>query len=161
MRFGSILLIQSLGFITIILLSWADEMIGLRSLVFGDHPYISDFRESALEMLFVLAVWLLVFGSTRRLLARLEHVQKFLRVCSWCRRIGTEGKWVQFEEFMSSEFHWRSTHGICEQCLERQRTEANQLAEQQPTLPFANNTTDEPKATPSPPAMTGHAQHPG
>src|ERR1051325_5475843 len=62
-----VLIHQSIGFVAIIALSWVNESLDLRSLILGDHPYISDFRESTLEMLFVLAVWLIIAGSTRRL----------------------------------------------------------------------------------------------
>src|SRR4051812_17699634 len=78
---AKVLLCQSLGFVAIIVLSWVNELLGLRSLILGDHPYISDFRESTLEMLFVLAVWLIIVGSTRRLLVRVNHLEGFMRVC--------------------------------------------------------------------------------
>ena len=46
-----------LGFLAIIAFSWFNEFVDLRSLIFRNHPYIADYRESALEMLLVLAVW--------------------------------------------------------------------------------------------------------
>ena len=61
---SKMLLYQGIGFLAIIGISWLDESLNLRTLVLGDHPYISDFRESTFEMLFVLAVWLIVCGST-------------------------------------------------------------------------------------------------
>src|SRR5262245_57862672 len=109
-----VLLAQSIGFIVIIALSWFDELVGLRSLILGDHPYISDFKESTLEMLFVLAVWLLVLGSTRRMLGHLHHLEGFMRVCAWCRRIRCDGRWVPLEEFLIRNFDTRTSHGICD-----------------------------------------------
>jgi hypothetical protein len=115
-----VLLCQSAGFIAIIGLSWLDECLGLRALVLGDHPYISDFRESTFEMLFVLAVWLLVFGATRRIMARVKHLEGFMRVCGWCHRIGTEGRWVRADEFLARKFDVHTTHGMCEECTAKQ-----------------------------------------
>jgi hypothetical protein len=135
MRFGKVLLCQSVGFIAIILLSWVDEVVGLRSLILGGHPYISDFRESTLEMLFVLAIWLIVVGTTRRLLTRVNHLEKFLRVCSWCRRIGNDGRWVQLEEFVSIKFDTLTSHGMCEDCLKKQEA-ALEAACRQKLLPL-------------------------
>ena len=134
MQFRSILLCQSFGFIAIIALSWFDEVIGLRSLVFGNNPYISDFRESVLEMLFVLAVWLIVAGTTQRLLARVSKLEKYLRVCAWCHRVGMEKEWMQWEEFMARRFETRTSHGICDECLHRHRTAMAELPEKQPLL---------------------------
>lgn len=109
-----------MGFVVLIALSWIDELINLRSLVLGEHPYISDFRESTLEMLFVLAVWLIVYGSTNRMLARMQKLEGFLHVCSWCRRIGSEGRWMSTEEFFDRRFDTKTSHGICEGCVTEQ-----------------------------------------
>ena len=135
MKFRKILLCQSLGFLAIMALSWFDEVIGLRCLIFGNNGYISDFRESALEMLFVLAVWFIVAGSTHRLLARVSHLEKYLRVCAWCHRVGAESEWVKLEEFMARKFETCTSHGICDDCLERQRAQLTELNREQPLLP--------------------------
>lgn len=136
MKFRNILLCQSVGFLAIIALSWFDEVIGLRSLVFGNNPYISDFRESALEMLFVLAVWFIVIGVTRRLLTRVSQLEKYLRVCAWCHRVGVETEWVKWEEFMARKFETHTSHGICEECVQQQRAALAELNEKQPLLPL-------------------------
>ena len=109
-----------MGFVVLIGLSWVNELINLRGLVLGNHPYISDFRESTLEMLFVLAVWLIVYGSTHRMLARVEKLEGFLHLCSWCRRIGSKGRWLSTEEFFHRRFDTKTSHGICEECLKDQ-----------------------------------------
>ncbi len=135
MQFGRVLLCQSVGFVAIILLSWLNEVVGLRSLVLGDHPYISDFRESTLEMLFVLAIWLIVVGTTRRLLMRVNHLEGFLRMCSWCRRVGADGRWVQIEEFLCVKFATPTSHGVCEECAKKQRS-AHAAQARQKLLPL-------------------------
>jgi len=145
MPVGKILFCQSLGFVAIIALSWIDECLGLRALILGDHPYISDFRESTLEMLFVLAVWLIIVGSTRRILARVNHLEGFMRVCSWCRRIGSDGRWMPLEQFMSNRFDTPTSHGICEECLKTQQAAFERAAEMQKELPLPNLNTTTPK----------------
>src|ERR1051326_1360495 len=69
---SAVLRVQSIGFLAIIVISWFDELVDLRALIFGGHPYISDFRGSTLEMLLVLAVWLVVVGATRRVIQRVH-----------------------------------------------------------------------------------------
>lgn len=113
---------QAAGFLAIMTLSWLVELTELRSLVLGDHPYISDFRESTLEMLLVLGVWFLVAVSTRRALGHARYLQGFLRVCAWCRHIDYKGSWIPLEDFLQEGFDTPTTHGICPRCLSEQQT---------------------------------------
>jgi len=136
MQFRRVLLYQSAGFIALVALSWFDEVLGLRSLIFGNNPYISDFRESTLEMLFVFAIWFIVAGTTRRLHERISQLEKHLRVCAWCHRVGLEGKWVRWEELIARKFETHATHGICEDCFKRQVTTLDEPDNEQPLLPL-------------------------
>ena len=127
MRSSKIFLYQSLGFLAVIALSWINEVLGLRTLILGDHPYISDFRESTLEMLFILAIWFVVMGSTRRLFSRVRHLEGFLKVCAWCRRVGSNGRWVPLETFFDEKLDTRTSHSICEDCLRKQEAAADEI----------------------------------
>lgn len=122
-----ILIYQHLGFLAIIIICWLNELLQMPSLIFSDHPFAFFFRKSTLDILLVLAVWLLVSGVTRRLLERVRQLEGFLRVCSWCRRIDCKGRWMPLEEFMQQGFDTPTTHGICQECLHRQ-TEALERA---------------------------------
>ena len=115
-----ILLYQNLAFLMIILLCFLDDLLRLPSLIFSDHAFSLVYRQSTLQMLLVLAVWLLVSNSTRRLVKTVERLQNFMRVCAWCRRIDYKGEWMPLEQFMEQGFDTPTTHGICPECLERQ-----------------------------------------
>jgi hypothetical protein len=82
---------------------------------------LADFRQSAVKMLLVLAVWLIVVGSTRRLLNRLRYLEAFMRVCAWCHRVHFKGRWMPMEEFFQQGFDTPTTHGICPHCLARNK----------------------------------------
>lgn len=112
---------QNLGFLGIMVISYLDELIKLPSLIFSDHPFAFMFRRSTLDILMVLAVWLLVSTSTRRILERIRYLEKFMRVCSWCRKIDYKGEWMRLEDFMQEGFDTPTTHGICPECLGQQR----------------------------------------
>ena len=118
---SKVMLYQSAGFLAIIALSWLDESVDLRSLIFGHHPYIADYREATLEMLFVLGVWFVVGGYTRRLLNHVNYLEGFMRICSWCHNIHFKGKWISFEDFLQQGFDTPTTHGICPHCLAREK----------------------------------------
>lgn len=120
-QLSKVLLYQHVGFLIVIVLCFLDELLKLPALIFSDHPFAFIFRVPTLEMLLFLAVWLMVSTSTRRLLQRVRHLESFMRVCSWCRRIDYKGEWLPLERFMEQGFDTPTTHGICQDCLEKQR----------------------------------------
>lgn len=121
LRLTRILLYQHFGFLAIITICWLNELLKLPSLIFSNHPFTFVFRKSTLDMLLVLAIWLLVSGVTRRMLERLQYLEGFLRMCSWCRRMHYHGQWMPLEEFMRQSFDTPTTHGICPDCLRVQK----------------------------------------
>jgi hypothetical protein len=116
-----IVLYQNLGFLGIMVIGFLDELIKLPSLIFSDHPFAFVYQRSTLNMLLVLAVWFLVSASTRRILERIRYLEKFMRVCAWCRKIDYKGEWMRLEDFMQQGFDTPTTHGICPECLSRQK----------------------------------------
>lgn len=120
-----LLSIQSIGFVVLMALSWFDECLGLRKLVLGDNPYISDFREAALEMLFILVVWFLVWRGTQRLISRVKHLEGLLHICGWCHRVKQNGKWITLEEFIHHDLDTKTSHGICRACMDKERARLN------------------------------------
>jgi hypothetical protein len=115
-----IVLYQHVGFLIVIMLTYLDELMKLPALLFSDHPFAFVFRRSTVEMLLILAVWLLVSNSTGRLLKRVQHLEAFMRVCAWCHRIDYKGEWMPLEQFMKQSFDTPTTHGICPTCLHQQ-----------------------------------------
>ena len=134
-RLTRIVIYQNLGFLAIMVLCYLDELLQLPSLIFADHPFDFVYRRSMLEMLLFLAVWLLVSGSTRRLLKRVQHLEAFMRVCAWCRRIDCRGEWMRLEDFMKQGFDTSTTHGICPECLQRQKEAIDQTKRSQESEP--------------------------
>jgi hypothetical protein len=139
---AKVLIYQSTGFVAIIVLCWLDEWLSLTSLLLQGNGYLSDFRESAVKMLLVLAVWLLVTGSTRRLLDRVRYLEGFMRVCAWCQRIDFKGRWMPLEEFFQQGFDTPTTHGICPHCLARSKAAAARV--HQPRGEASTQATNEP-----------------
>jgi hypothetical protein len=125
-----IVVYQNLGFLSTIILCFLDDLLKLPSLIFSNHPFAFVYRRSTLEILLVLGVWFLVSVSTRRILERVRHLEKFMRVCAWCRRINYHDEWMPLEEFMQQGFDTPTTHGICSECLRRQQ-EAIERSRQQ------------------------------
>ena len=119
-----IVLYQNLGFLAIMAICYLNDLLKLPSLVFSQHPFAFMFQRPTLDILLILAVWLLVSASTRRALERIKYLEGFMRLCAWCRRIHFKGEWLPLEEFMREGFDTPTTHGICPGCLERQKVQA-------------------------------------
>ena len=120
-QLSKIELYQNLGFLGIIVLCFLDDLLQLPGLVFSDHPFAFVYRRSTLDILLVFGVWFLVTRSTRRILERVHYLEKFMRVCAWCRQIHFKGEWMPLEKFMQQSFDTPTTHGICSECLRRQQ----------------------------------------
>jgi hypothetical protein len=128
---ASILWVEAVGFSLIIAIVWVTEIFGLRQRIFGDpEPFL--WVRPVLRTVVVGIVWFAVHVATRRLLRRLHHLEEFLLVCAWCRRIGHESDWMTMEQYFGSALSTQTTHGVCPQCAERLVTELGQEAAKRP-----------------------------
>ena len=78
-----------------------------------------DWLRLVLRTSVVLTVWAVVHVSTWQLLKRLHRLEDFLLVCSWCRKLGHDGKWLTTEEYFGSKFATETSHGVCPDCAKR------------------------------------------
>lgn len=69
---------------------------------------------------------LTIYLSTRAAM-RLKYLEGFLRICAWCNKVGHEGAWVSLTEFMHSNTHIKTTHGICPDCAAEFKKEKNHV----------------------------------
>ena len=109
---------ECFGFGLILLLTWLNELTNLPSVVTG-HPHYSNIRYNLIETAVILLIWGLVFLLTRRLVAHLHHLEGFLRVCAWCRKVAHQDKWFRLEDYFSEGFNIETTHGMCPDCLKK------------------------------------------
>lgn len=126
-RVSRIITYEIIGFLTIIGLSWIHELTGL-SEVLGGGPYIPNWRESARETLIVMLTAIPVMVMTKRLTSRLYHLEGFLRVCSWCRKLEHNGEWIALEDFFKQKFKTETSHGMCPACSTELRAKRMQSA---------------------------------
>jgi hypothetical protein len=111
-----ILWVEIIGFLIIIALSWVHELTDLAHSISGVE-YIPDWMEATTETVMVIVVAIPVMILTRRLVSRLYHLEGFLRVCAWCRKIEHDGEWIPLENFFERKFETATSHGICPVCL--------------------------------------------
>jgi hypothetical protein len=111
----AIVSIECIGFSCLVLLTWVDELLRLPHRVFGG-PQQTNWRESALESLAILLVWLAVYTATQRVLRRFKYLEDLLTMCAWCRKLEHGGEWMSLEAYCAKELGVDISHGICPKC---------------------------------------------
>lgn len=115
-----ILVYEAIGFSVILAMTWLDEFLGFpESFLPGAAPHPPEWVEGGVETAAILAVAIPTLLLTRRLLTRLFHLEGFLKVCAWCRKINDERRWIPMEEYLSSEFRLTTSHGMCPDCFDK------------------------------------------
>jgi hypothetical protein len=115
---NSILWIEAFGFSLIITLSWLTEAIRIPHLIF-DEPFTPNWHRAALRTVVISLIWIWVHLATKRLLKRLHHLEEFLRVCGWCRKVCHDDQWLTMEDYFNSKFATRTSHGMCPECVKK------------------------------------------
>jgi hypothetical protein len=110
-----ILWIEGIGFGSMIVMTWVTEIFHLPQFLF-DEPWVTNLSRPLLRTLVIMCVWAAVHIATRRLLKRLHHLEEYLRVCAWCRKIDYEGEWITMENYLGSAFATKTSHGVCPEC---------------------------------------------
>ena len=119
---NTILWIEAAGFFFMIVMSWLSELLRIPHYLFGD-PFAPNWKRAILRTVVLSLIWLWVFLMTRRILQRMHHLEKFLRICSWCRKVGDDDEWLKLEDYFNSRFSTRTSHGMCPECLTKKREE--------------------------------------
>lgn len=117
-KWNSILWNEGFGFSLMIVLTWLTELARIPHLIFGE-PFTPNWHRAVLRTVIILLIWAWVHWITRRLLKRLHHLEEFLRICSWCRKVCHNGEWLTLEAYFSSKFSTATSHGMCPECLDK------------------------------------------
>lgn len=117
-RRNSILWVEAAGFSVIIVMSWLTELFRIPHYLFGE-PFVPNWDRAILRTIIIGAIWVWVFFITKRLLRRLHHLEEFLRICSWCRKVCHNDQWLGLEDYFNSKFATRTSHGMCPDCLKK------------------------------------------
>src|SRR4051812_14485241 len=107
------LLLEALGFVFVALLIWVNEYLDLPHLLFDSPPTLWRPVEVAIESGFVLLLGAAVTGVSWLTFRRLAYLESLLTLCAQCQRVGDEGRWMDFEDFLEARDRTETTHGMC------------------------------------------------
>ena len=115
----TILLYEAIGFLTLMVLAWANEIFDIPHLILGSPPTKVNVREALFESGCVLVLGVIVMAITRKFLNHIRYLEGFVVVCAFCKkvRIG-ENKWIPIEEFVSDRAEVEFSHAYCPACME-------------------------------------------
>jgi len=112
-----LIMYEWIGFGVIILLIWASEVFDIPHMVGGQATPI-NWLEASIDSSFVLALGSFVIFESRQCLKRIKHLEGFLRVCTFCKRIRVGNEWIPIEQYIQAHSETEFSHGLCSQCME-------------------------------------------
>lgn len=110
------LLLEALGFVFVALLIWVNEYLDFPHLLLDAPPTPMRPVEVAIESGFVLLLGAAVTGVSWLTFRRLAYLESLLILCASCQRVGDEGRWMDFEDFVEARDFTETTHGMCPDC---------------------------------------------
>jgi hypothetical protein len=117
-----ILFYQVGGFALAVAVLWADELLDLPNVLFraGGAP---RWEEALFESVFVVFAGALTFRWTRAALVRIRYLEGFHRICSFCKRVCDDQRWIAIDEFVTERTAAVFSHGLCPECLREHYSE--------------------------------------
>lgn len=109
-----ILACEMTGFVIVIIFLWVDELFDLPHRILGAPSTFANIRESIFETAIILVLAAAVIFITDRLLKRI--VSGILPICSFCKYIRMDDRWVPLDSFLRDHSHVDFSHGVCPLC---------------------------------------------
>lgn len=113
------LLWHTLGFATLVILLWADELFTFLYGYFrGDWRQV-DLFDAATRTVVSILLWIYSSYKLHQTLSRMTHLEAFVHFCAWCHRVRDDNKWQTLEEHYHERTGKRASHGICPECAKK------------------------------------------
>jgi hypothetical protein len=124
------LLWHGVGFLTLVVLTWCDALFDLMHYILGHAARPANIMEVEIKTVVILLLWIGSAYKLYQIVSRLSYLEKFLHVCSWCRRIQHQNFWLSLEEHFQHDTGGEVSHGICPECARRFKEENDLQLEQ-------------------------------
>ena len=112
-----IIRIEIMGFLSVILISWLDELLDLPHIFFGALASPINYFESIFESTLISVFAIIIIFLTHITLQRLNFFEGLFPVCSFCKKIRSEDQWNPIEQYITSHSEADFSHGLCPECL--------------------------------------------
>jgi hypothetical protein len=112
-------LVESVGFATVVIFIWIDEVLDLPHHIFGAAATPVNWSESVIETLVVVALGYVILQLTGRILKRMKYLEGLLPICSFCKKVRVGTEWVPVEKYVEERSDADFSHGCCPECAEK------------------------------------------
>lgn len=109
---------QTLFYAILLFLVVGDEVFDFPHTIFGQLATPINWAEVYIEGGYIIVLTLFAFYTTNNLLKKIKFFDGYLPICSFCKKIREEGKWISLEEYVSKHSEAMLSHGACPQCME-------------------------------------------
>jgi hypothetical protein len=116
----------SLGFLTMIVLTWLDGIFDFARYLTGSPQQSANAREIAIKTVVILMLWILSAYKVYRIVSRLSYLENFVHLCAWCKRIEQDHQWLSLEDHFLKSPGQTVSHGLCPDCAQKMKNERAQ-----------------------------------
>jgi hypothetical protein len=112
---------QAVILLTLLALTFVNEVLDLPHLVLGDQATTWGQRsgEIGIELLIFCAAIAMEVFLFFRLARRIKILEGFLHICAGCKRIQVQDRWEQLEKYISEHSLAEFSHSMCPECLKK------------------------------------------
>ena len=118
----------SLGFLTILVLTWSDGVKSLAHLWAGTSKPQATINELLIKSSIVFFLWMLAAFKVYKIINRLTYIERFLHLCAWCRRINADGQWLPLEDMFLNRKENEISHSICPDCFQMMTAQLKEMS---------------------------------
>ncbi|TAN36163.1 MAG: hypothetical protein EPN23_09390 [Verrucomicrobia bacterium] len=109
---------QFLGFILLLALIWADQVLDLSDVFFGTPKPGNSWLGTSILTAGIIVIGFITVAHTYAQQKRI--LQGFLRICTYCKKIKLDNQsWEQLEKYIGEHSRAEFSHGICPECFKR------------------------------------------
>ena len=105
----SIFVFEGLGFFLAIFTCWMTE--------YFDPPF--SYTQVIIESTIIILLGIFTVNLTRRLIQRVKYLEGFLVMCSACKSVRIDDRWVGIEKLIADNSELELSHSLCPPCAER------------------------------------------
>lgn len=123
-RIPRIVRLEALGAGVILVLMALNEFLDLPKVLFGDAPTPLRHSEFFLESAGVIVISLAAMALSWLSLRRHHELEELIVMCSWCRRVRLDDRWLPLEVYLKEVEAVTATRGLCPACYAKQGARA-------------------------------------
>jgi hypothetical protein len=113
-----VILVMVLIFEVATIFVWISEILDLPVYI-GARPTDFSWQRPALFTVIVFLLLYLSYGVVRALFKQIRYLEGFLPVCSFCKSIRINGKWLPLERYLQEHTAVKMTHSLCPPCAKQ------------------------------------------